>query len=91
MVPAFVQFTLKLFFSCYEGVIFGAFQKSVRNFTCLLEMKGFQKKKKIPQLIPSQSRYLIETDNLICAANQLTGSYMMGILNLNRLRGVSIL
>ena len=31
-------------------------------------MKGFQKKK-IPQLIPSQSRYLIETDNLICAAN----------------------
>lgn len=53
--------------------------------------EGLPKKKKIPQLIPSQSRYLIETDNLICAANQLTGSYMTGILNLNRLRGVSIL
>lgn len=32
--------------------------------------EGLPKKKKIPQLIPSQSRYLIETDNLICAANQ---------------------
>ena len=52
--------------------------------------EGLQKKNMVPRSIQSRSYHLIETDNLIFTANQLTGFYMMGTFNLNRLRGVSL-
>ena len=55
------------------------------NLTCLLRIKLSS----LHQLIKRQSCHDVETSQLICSANQLTGFFMIATLAFNELKAFS--